>query len=89
MAMAINHFLQYDQYIGSSAAFIWAISLNMNSKEEVTGRKAVMLWILSLGISVFAVVWLLREKDLRVILGRREEGAGYVNGKGNGNGDEI
>ncbi|TGO10185.1 hypothetical protein BTUL_0142g00240 [Botrytis tulipae] len=75
MAMAIHHFLQYDQYIGSSAAFTWAMTLNTNSREQGTWREAVKLRIWSLGISILtgpggAVVWLLRERDLRIVFGR-------------------
>lgn len=72
-AMAIHHFLQYDQYIGSSAAFIWAMTLNTNSRKRATWKEVMKLWSWSMGMIILAgpggaVVWLLRERDLRIIL---------------------
>ena len=34
MATGIQNFFQYDQYVGSTAALVWAVTLHCNSQKE-------------------------------------------------------
>ena len=53
MAIGIQNFFQYDQYVGSTAALVWAMTLHSNSrKEEMTWRQ----WMWLLGKTLWATM---------------------------------
>ena len=73
MAIGIQNFFQYDQYVGSTAALAWAVTLHCNSrKERMTWRH--WMWLVGeiLGVGVIggpggALVSLMWNRDERII----------------------
>ena len=73
MAIGIQNFFQYDQYVGSTAALVWAVTLHCNSRKmSMTGMH--WMWLLGeiLGIGLIAgpggaLVSLMWNRDERVI----------------------
>ena len=73
MADGIQNFLQYDQYIGSTAAIVWAVVLHIKSR-RVPFTVSHLLWLSGMvfGISLMggpaaAVVSLMWNRDERVL----------------------
>lgn len=73
MAAGINNFFQYDQYIGSAAAIVWAVALNINSRKcPLSCRGWVELAIEIVGSSIVAgpggaLVALMWHRDERLL----------------------
>jgi hypothetical protein len=55
MAVGILNFFQYDQYIGSTAAIIWAVALHVKARKRAMSLES-WLWLAGeiFGISVVA-----------------------------------
>ncbi|KAI1075449.1 hypothetical protein F5B20DRAFT_382649 [Whalleya microplaca] len=74
MATGMHDFFLYDQYVGSTAAIIWATTLYVISRETVmTVKSWVQLAFKIAGLSLLsgpigAVVWLMWERDQSVLL---------------------
>ena len=73
MAIGIQNFFQYDQYVGSTAALVWAMTLHCNSrKEKMTWRQ--WMWLLGRTLKATmiagpggALASLMWDRDMRVI----------------------
>ena len=73
MAIGIQNFFQYDQYVGSAAALVWAVALHCNSWEKrMTWRH--WMWLLGeiLGVGLIAgpggaLISLMWNRDERII----------------------
>ena len=73
MAIGIQNFFQYDQYVGSTAALVWAMTLHCNSrKEKMTWRQWMwlsgkILWATMIAGPGGALASLMWDRDMRVI----------------------
>ena len=73
MAIGILNFFQYDQYVGSTDALLWAITLHCNSrKEEMTWRQWMwllgkILWATMIAGPGGALASLMWSRDKRII----------------------
>ena len=73
MAIGIQKFFQYDQYVGSTAALVWAVTLHCNSrKEKMTWRLWMWLSARIVGATMIsgpggALALLMWNRDMRVI----------------------
>ncbi|KAI1492104.1 hypothetical protein F5X96DRAFT_628363 [Biscogniauxia mediterranea] len=74
MASAMHGFFQYDQYVGSTAAVIWASALYVNSRRTPLNGKgwvrlAFVITAFSLGAGpAGAVVWLMWEREQQLLV---------------------
>jgi len=78
MAIGILNFFQYDQYVGSTAAIVWAATLWVKARKQAMSLKN-WLWLAGeiFGISILAgpgaaFVYLLWNRD-ELILGEYED----------------
>lgn len=73
MAIGIQNFFQYDQYVGSGAALVWAVTLNCNSRKgRMTWRHCISLLGEILGVGLIAgpggaLVSLMWNRDERIM----------------------
>ncbi|KAK3330016.1 hypothetical protein B0H66DRAFT_43128 [Apodospora peruviana] len=77
MVVGIHHFYQYDQYVGSLAAVVWAVALHVNNAKRLpavmmTMRNWLKILVTFTGVSLFAgpvgaVVWLLWDRDVALL----------------------
>ena len=73
MAIGIQNFFQYDQYVGSTAALVWVMTLHCKSrKDKMTWRRWMWLLVEILEAAMIAgpggaLVSLMWNRDMRVI----------------------